>query len=342
MTPRPFPPELLLQIFAFACTDSGITGCSLGLVSRQFRHLVKDTGLDLQSVAVCGVTQMLQFAAMLAQRKRLGEPRHVKHLYISDRELPRFKNYSGHHECGSAFSISKTTLDFSFSFLTYILNLIPSRHLHYLTIDFSTVETFPSIIPVPLPSLRELTVSGPINKLSFRNSHKAPSLQRLHIATHNTLPIDFWRAIAHVAPNVTDLRISSVGKDDSRLVSSLRQFLLRSSSSEESLLDSHSSSSSRLALRSLEKIIIGFTQCCQSSMKGGNPATRYRGVDQQIRAIADEVGSHVRPGRRRIVVREPPMWKLDSQKAGIERSRRRWLWSEWLNGLDGKRGYWLD
>ncbi|KAF7308360.1 hypothetical protein HMN09_00684500 [Mycena chlorophos] len=71
------PPELLEQIFSFACTDSGVTGCSLSLVSRYIHDISAPT--KLQSVALLKRKQLVAFAALLA---RSESPPPTRFLYI--------------------------------------------------------------------------------------------------------------------------------------------------------------------------------------------------------------------------------------------------------------------
>ncbi|KAJ3489261.1 hypothetical protein NLI96_g2238 [Meripilus lineatus] len=333
------PQEILIRIFSFACTDTGTTGYSLSLVSKAFYHALRRTGVDLQSASVCGVTQMLKFAAMLERRKALREPRHVKNLYISDRELP--KQSSSRSRGGGDFEICKTALEHSFSFLVFILNSISTSHLQRLTIDFEVVEALPSLVPILLPALEELTVSGPIDSSSFRNSHRAPSLKRLHIASHDSLPTDFWSAISYVSPNIVDLRISSIGREDTHFLHSLKQLKpYRHSAGDWSPLDQEFEPP-RGTPKSLEQVIIGFAPCYRCSARGSS-VRWYRSVDAQLRAISREVGLHPRTGKSRVITLDAPLLDMDYQKTGVDTDRRRWLWNQWSDGLNGKKHFWDD
>ncbi|KAF8643555.1 hypothetical protein AX16_008943 [Volvariella volvacea WC 439] len=77
-----FPPELWLEIFSFACTDGGCTGCSLSLVSRTFNKL--SSPYRYQSLAICGLEQLVSLLKVLkvkAQQDIGGL--NVKYLFFS-------------------------------------------------------------------------------------------------------------------------------------------------------------------------------------------------------------------------------------------------------------------
>ncbi|KAF7290882.1 hypothetical protein HMN09_01266600 [Mycena chlorophos] len=72
------PPELLDFIFSSACTDGGRTGRSLSLVSRYVRDI--SAPFKLQSIALLGTMQLLNFSAFLSRHPSV-EAR-TKFLYI--------------------------------------------------------------------------------------------------------------------------------------------------------------------------------------------------------------------------------------------------------------------
>lgn len=75
------PPELLSDILSYACTDTGETGCALGLTCKTFRDLCLDTGIDLQFVSICGAARLAKFLEML--RRRDEQKRKVFSLFMS-------------------------------------------------------------------------------------------------------------------------------------------------------------------------------------------------------------------------------------------------------------------
>jgi hypothetical protein len=81
------PPEILALIFSYACTDDGYTGRSLSLVSRYISDVSKP--YKLQSVAVRGMWQVLEFACSLREGSGAGDGKGewkgsgVRHLFLS-------------------------------------------------------------------------------------------------------------------------------------------------------------------------------------------------------------------------------------------------------------------
>nr|GAT52833.1 predicted protein [Mycena chlorophos] len=77
------PPELLTHIVELSCTDNGATGRSLSLVSRYIRDI--SATFKLQSVALLGRQQQLQFAAFLDSTDD-SMPANTRYLYIGGQE----------------------------------------------------------------------------------------------------------------------------------------------------------------------------------------------------------------------------------------------------------------
>ena len=77
------PPELLVDIFSYACNDGGRMGCSLNLVCQTFRQLCLDSGVDIQIALVSGHRQVETFLNVL--RGRVESKRKVVSLFISYR-----------------------------------------------------------------------------------------------------------------------------------------------------------------------------------------------------------------------------------------------------------------
>lgn len=57
------PPEIWMEIFTYACTDTGITGRSLSMVSRFFHEASRP--VKLQNIAIHGHEQMIRFHDLL-------------------------------------------------------------------------------------------------------------------------------------------------------------------------------------------------------------------------------------------------------------------------------------
>ncbi|CAL1698775.1 unnamed protein product [Somion occarium] len=180
------PAEVLIDILSDACTDSGLTGCSLTLVSRDFRALCFRSGIDIQCAAVYGLKRMHRISADDGS-------------LLSD----------------SSFAMERATTnpdEFPASRLNRILRAISPYHLKTLTIitphTFLATSTSPSIFTFPFPSLSELTLYACIAPSFFDHSPATPSLKLFHIAAFKQLPNDIGSSISKVPPNLTHLRIS--------------------------------------------------------------------------------------------------------------------------------------
>lgn len=198
------PPEICLEIFAFACTDDGYTGRSLSLVSTFFHDISQP--VQLQSVAVYGANQMHAFACFLQDRP--PHLRKVHHLFVTDRE--RVEHPHQPHDTlededadeffdNMHFFLTSILSDISTTLQTLVLNLC----VNYFITDAP-------LLPVDLPMLLELTVHGGPIEESFLRSCQAKRLQRLHIASHFQLPDDLGSCLRRISPSLTHLRISGV------------------------------------------------------------------------------------------------------------------------------------
>jgi hypothetical protein len=77
-----FPNEILLYIFTMACSDDGVTGCSLSLTSRHIRDVSQS--VRFYSVAVVGSARMKALTSLLValEQNRRRSPQ-VLHLLVS-------------------------------------------------------------------------------------------------------------------------------------------------------------------------------------------------------------------------------------------------------------------
>lgn len=81
------PEDVVSQILSFVCTDEGQTGRSLLRVSKSLHAFCRDTGVDLQSVAVCGGENLKKFLRNL--RGREDRSRKVRAMLLSYRTSGR-------------------------------------------------------------------------------------------------------------------------------------------------------------------------------------------------------------------------------------------------------------
>lgn len=106
------PVEILIKIFAFACTDGGFTGCSLSLVStfiREVSGLVKH-----QSVALKGLDQTARFNDFIHTSPFPMRSR-VRHLFVDywkkKRPLPPDKDFNALSDADLIFALETYIVD---------------------------------------------------------------------------------------------------------------------------------------------------------------------------------------------------------------------------------------
>ncbi|KAH8073379.1 hypothetical protein BXZ70DRAFT_747504 [Cristinia sonorae] len=186
------PVEIVDDIFSRACTDGGLTGCSLASVSKAF-HAVS-LPHRFQSISVHSAAQIDRLLQRLEDTPH--ELRRVKHLYVN---LPSIE------------SISETRLPPTNACrIERILCLIASDLEMFA---LCSVENWESLLPVELPALRELTIYASVSASAFTHSLQAPRLERLHIASYHSLPDNIDACITRIAPKLTHLRINGVAQD---------------------------------------------------------------------------------------------------------------------------------
>ena len=276
------PPELLLDIFALACTDTGRTGCSLRAVSWYFRTICIHSGVDLNTVALCGARRMAAFKALLEGRKQ--ECRRVRNLFLTDREMgDRRLQPSG---C-SAIELSAD-----------ILRSVSTRDLRILTVDLPSWRvagsTTPSIFHHSFPSLTDLTLCCGLDVPFFNGHHSYPNLRRLDIASHRQLPNTLGMSISGMAPQLTHLRLSGI--DSPAKSGDLHDVLRVYTSIPQPTIPNvtRPSITDHTLPHSVNTLIIGFDTCFQlvhpalSSRRQMN----YLQNAQTIRQLAEEY--HVR------------------------------------------------
>jgi len=200
------PVELWLKIFAIACTDDGFTGRSLSLVSRYIRDTSKS--FKLQSVAICGLRQTVEFAALVTKTPRC----HARHLYICDGTC---RSHADDNERSVDAHTRQEALSTSIS--TIIAAVSPTLWTLSLYGNLSWVRpvalrTGPNTF---LPFLTDLTIQcdglyahedGHQPDASFSSFPTLPSLRYLNIPSD--LPAsDLLANIPHFAPYLTHIRL---------------------------------------------------------------------------------------------------------------------------------------
>ncbi|KAK7685412.1 hypothetical protein QCA50_011275 [Cerrena zonata] len=224
------PAELLLDIFTLACVDTGFTGCSLRGVSQHFRVLCTQSGVDVHTVALCGVKKMKSFQAMLKERKQ---------------------------------DSSSTELS------SQVLQSISPRELRILSVDLPSWRPENGANPLfrqPFPFLTDLTLRCGLDVPFFNVFHPCPNLQRLHIASHKQLPNTFGASISRIAPDLKHLRLSGVdGPTKSGNLHQVLQAYTSSSPSSHPIITDISDplKADHELPASVNKLIIGFDTCFQ-------------------------------------------------------------------------------
>lgn len=215
MTDR-LPSETWTQIFFFACTDGGVTGCSLSLVSHYFRAAVLP--VQLHSVALTSTSKIESFEDLLKHRQ--PEHRKVRHLFLS---------LAGNQAEGRLTSTSYT---YNEAFRRVLTTVAPDL----LTLTSTLLRDYSqdSIITTCFPSLVELTVHGYVryadDAAEAMFTGHFPALRRLHLlSTPNSCPLYLKRA-----PTLTHLRLSTMAHIDSSLRTAITAFLRDSTSPDAS------------------------------------------------------------------------------------------------------------
>ena len=192
------PVELLLNIFALACSDGGQTGCSLSLVSKGTRDIADRVRLN--TVSLHSYDKIKAFHKFLLDRPQ--EHRIVRHLFITPKD-------SGHvHLLSEALATKlQTECRNASRTIMEVLSLV-APFIHNLTL---ARVTLPHALPHDFPELREMvmhTVDVPENFLS--GSFVAPRLQRLAISAEgvSTLPGEHLTYdLTRIAPRLTHLAL---------------------------------------------------------------------------------------------------------------------------------------
>ena len=202
------PPEILLKIFALACTDGGTTGCVLSLVSRYIREV--SSIVQLQTVAVDRVTRMRLLLEAL--RSRPPALRRVKHLFLSDSQAAWRRCWGadsdfGHYDAYAAIMalVGQDLITLTVSLRDYVsfYSLAPPgvkfSRLQDLTVECSDFGSprvqkpaHSNLIPGSFPNLRRLNCYG----MASRGSDQS------HLPLLNT--------VADAAPALAYLRLSGV------------------------------------------------------------------------------------------------------------------------------------
>ncbi|KAI1783014.1 hypothetical protein LXA43DRAFT_1048456 [Ganoderma leucocontextum] len=206
------PNEILSLIFAEACTDDGLTGRSLSLVSRRTRDTSRRYAL--QSVALYGSYQLSAFASLLDKADL--EDRHVCHLYLTDRRRVWMEYLPGQdreewltERMATDFHVNDPWRKYSFSAIQRILKTVAPTVQTLTLLLFDRYDEQPLSDAVPFPKLRDLTIHG--SNMTHAVHSELPqcmSLRRLHVIHDYDFRKPITKAVSWLSPLLTHLRIS--------------------------------------------------------------------------------------------------------------------------------------
>ena len=183
-----------------------------------------------------------------------------------------------------------------------------------------------------MPSLVELTVVGVVDSVTFDSSCAAEQLQRLHIANHLYLPLEFSSSFSRFAPRLTHLRISNVNGSSDALglkVDIPRAIALWNN--RESPMDRD-----QQWLANLQQVVIG-RRPAQIIFYCGTAAQDYWMTTQFFRAQTDQDTSG------RLVILPLPEIPDFNGKRGPNRTKLfEEAWQHWLDRNAGGTGCWDD
>ncbi len=224
-----FPVELLTQIFTYACTDGGYTGCSLSLISKHIRAVSRPARFHSVSLTRASAEQVAQFSScLLAERARsidMGAMPRVRHLCLT--AAKRSVGLLVYLERAIARVDDTEQLQFSADVMTLLTIVAPDL------LSLSLVSRLPLYIAgLPLPDIRR--VSFPVlqelsivsDRILFSPSDSAtsadsvgartvfPSLTHLHwtcedFPSRSILSLQPW---IDAAPRLTHFRVSNLSR----------------------------------------------------------------------------------------------------------------------------------
>ncbi|KAF7357809.1 hypothetical protein MVEN_00826900 [Mycena venus] len=193
------PPEISMEIFAFACTDDGTTGRALSAVSRVV-HIVSKP-MKYQSLCVLGPDQLLKLLGVLSALS--PGARKVKNLFVASldecTDLQRGNDSVESHRVDIKLDPTEQAL---FQILRLVSSSLVTLHIHRTKIYRPSV-----LLDMELPMLSELTLHGPFKSIGLQPPSLFPSLRRIHIHHFTHYPTKFLQQIVQAAPSMTHLHL---------------------------------------------------------------------------------------------------------------------------------------
>ncbi|KAH8085446.1 hypothetical protein BXZ70DRAFT_957106 [Cristinia sonorae] len=192
------PPEIITDIFSYACAGNSLKmsiqmGPVLSLVCRTFYEHCRATGTDIQFASVRGVGRMQIFLDLLKSREQYG--RRVTSLMLSE------GTFHGPEHSAATVGL---VID--------IVRSVCPRHLRilaiYLPVPFTGISP-PLSLPVVLPSLDVLLLSGTLLHSEPGQPPCTPKLTHLHLTRIVSLPSEhLTHELKSFAPMLETLKLS--------------------------------------------------------------------------------------------------------------------------------------
>lgn len=238
-----------LPIFRLACTDDGMTGCSLSLVSKRFGTI--SNPVEYQSAAVHGIKSLCALLKVLQRQAPIN--RQVRYLLIT--KCPRRKRME---------DTSATKED-----IEVLLNLVAPT-LETLAIDNEEAAShWPESLPYP--ALRDLMLPmHSIHRVFRAGSPAFPALRRLHLFAEAARISHCLRGIIAFTPRLQALRSSGPQQDlhlPERVASIIGLTLCPARNDPPELLKPHLKSLKEVIVETMQSISTG--QCGTGSRSHG-------------------------------------------------------------------------
>lgn len=195
----PFPTEILLNIFEFACITSAKTARTLCLISKHVNALA--TPLLFRSISACGNEEMQGLVGCLEKNSHI--PPMVRHLFLSRCGLDDYRGEG----CGDYDQPDERFLFFHTSHRIIALLSPFLETFSYIAASIKDHAHFTHILSMPLPRLRELTIEGRLPQFPV----PIPSLQRLHVYTRDCYSLTC--NLDERFPRLTHLKLSGLTYD---------------------------------------------------------------------------------------------------------------------------------
>ncbi|TCD61690.1 hypothetical protein EIP91_008041 [Steccherinum ochraceum] len=206
------PNELLISIFSYVAADvrQGHITATLSPVCSSFHRLIQSSGLDVMYTFLRGINETRMFLS-LVQSRPMAQRRVYSLLLVVERN--GHKDTASNAPALSAMEAILSTIDTSHLHTLFLY--APFRNGEEAELQILGDERFdvqpPFQLPVPLPALADLHLSGLIAVSPAGNPPYAPNVQRLQLLRLYGLPEpydDLPPLLYNLAPNVTRLKLS--------------------------------------------------------------------------------------------------------------------------------------